>query len=916
MLPEGRNVRLGTKVDAVANPTISLRSLIYRNFLASSLITILTIEAVSLLLYFGSNAFIAMRYKQTLLAEVRENAQTISEKEAQQLDAQFHSVSILARLLQVENQRYFENPSCFALPGPPPEFAVATNGAFYKVNEAGGSLFLARHTPVTEAVRAKAEGTEAFDPLYRGVVENVPDIVAVYFNSFDDMNRYYPFIPKVYEQYDPDLTMTNYNFYYLADAHHDPERKPVWTGAYLDPAGQGWMISCVVPVYRGDFLEGVTGLDVTIKNIVDHVLDMKLPWEAHALLLDPEGTILAMPQAVENLLDMKELKEHVYDTAVSAEVLKPEAFNLLNHHDADISDQFSRFMSGGARSAFLRISGKDILAIQSQIRETGWRLMILVDRDTVFQPIYAMHGLFQRVGYGAIGAMLLFYAGFFVYLLNRSRHLADRIAQPVSRLVQATADIARTEKAAPLAMAGIGEIDSLSEHFNEMSQRLQDRGRALREQSEIQSALLSTIPVHVFLKARDLTYIMANRSFLGLVGLSAGQIVGKTDYDLFPAELATAFRKDDQSVLEADTPKLGIEEMLTNPDGSMFWVSTSKLPFHNEAQEVVGLVGVSMDITDRKKMEEHLQGLITERTAELREANRGLELELAERKKASAERDQLEVQLRHAQKMESIGQLAAGVAHEINTPIQFVGDNTRFLRDSFQELLKLVAGLEVIFKDADGKTLPPEELRMKARQLIETADVEYLSREIPTAIAQSLDGIQRVSQIVHAMKEFTHPDVNEKVLTDMNKAIESTLTVSRNEWKYAAEMVTQLEPDLPLVPCIPGDINQVVLNLVVNGAQAIAEKQKDGDDAMGTITVTTRSADNGVEILVCDTGAGISEEHRAHIFEPFFTTKEVGKGTGQGLAIAYNTVVKKHGGRISFESEVGWGTMFTVWLPV
>jgi PAS domain S-box-containing protein len=277
-------------------------------------------------------------------------------------------------------------------------------------------------------------------------------------------------------------------------------------------------------------------------------------------------------------------------------------------------------------------------------------------------------------------------------------------------------------------------------------------------------------------------------------------------------------------------------------------------------------------------------------------------------------RKALESQLRHAQKLESIGQLAAGIAHEINTPTQYVGDNTRFLQDSFTELTAIFHHFKQILAEAAGGPLPTALLEA-ARTAAEQADLDYLEEEIPLAIAQSLEGIERVSKIVRAMKDFSHPGSTEKVATDLNRAIESTITVSRNEWKYVSEMDTDLEPALPLVPCLPAELNQVILNLITNAAYAIARVVGD-DGKKGTITISTRRDGDWAEIRVADTGTGIPPEVQPKVFDPFFTTKEVGKGTGQGLAISHAVIVDKHGGTIHFETTVGQGTTFVIRLPL
>lgn len=265
--------------------------------------------------------------------------------------------------------------------------------------------------------------------------------------------------------------------------------------------------------------------------------------------------------------------------------------------------------------------------------------------------------------------------------------------------------------------------------------------------------------------------------------------------------------------------------------------------------------------------------------------------------------------------MESIGQLAAGIAHEINTPAQYVGDNTRFLRDSFASIDALFGDLDKLLEAAKRGEIT-EALIAEVNASVRGADVEYLKAEVPKAIQQSLEGIERVANIVRAMKEFSHPGNGHKQLVDLNRAIESTLTVSRNEWKYVADLVTDFDPHLPQVSCLPGDFNQVVLNIVVNAAQAIANVVENGSQARGTITVRTRHEGDWVEIRVEDTGTGIPASIRHKVFDHFFTTKGVGKGTGQGLAIAHAIVVHKHAGTIRFESEEGKGTTFIIRLPI
>jgi len=278
------------------------------------------------------------------------------------------------------------------------------------------------------------------------------------------------------------------------------------------------------------------------------------------------------------------------------------------------------------------------------------------------------------------------------------------------------------------------------------------------------------------------------------------------------------------------------------------------------------------------------------------------------------EQRELEGRLLETQKLGAIGQLAAGVAHEINTPMQFIGDNLHFARGAVSELIALLERFKVAAIEAEDKPLG----KAKLEELIMAeadADFEYAREALPKALGCSLDGVERVSNIVRAMKSFAHPGADKLAPTDLKNLIESTVVVATNEWKYVADVDVNVDVNLPPVPCVAGELNQVVLNLIVNASHAIADVVGSSGEK-GRITVSASSDETHAEIRVADSGTGIPETARAKVFEPFFTTKEVGKGTGQGLSMAYNCIVKRHRGTLSFETELGSGTTFIIRLPL
>lgn len=319
------------------------------------------------------------------------------------------------------------------------------------------------------------------------------------------------------------------------------------------------------------------------------------------------------------------------------------------------------------------------------------------------------------------------------------------------------------------------------------------------------------------------------------------------------------------------------------------------------APVVLGLTGYAIGHFHARliRIRQSIEAAVRTRTAELQQAMHELSATQAE--------------LLNAQKLEAIGGLAAGIAHEINTPIQYVSDNTRFVEESFGGLLEVATAASNL-ADAVRGVSEVAGLVEAYNDVAVQADVEFLSEEIPGALEESLEGIEQVASIVKALKSFAHPGSAEKSEEDLNEIITTTCAVARNEWKYVANMnLDGLDADLPKVPVISGPLKQVILNMIVNAAQAIGEQAQSGD--MGEISISTRVEAGQAVIEIADNGAGIPESIRDRILEPFFTTKDVGTGSGQGLAIA-QSIVDKHEGNLSFVSAIGEGTTFSIALPL
>jgi signal transduction histidine kinase len=336
------------------------------------------------------------------------------------------------------------------------------------------------------------------------------------------------------------------------------------------------------------------------------------------------------------------------------------------------------------------------------------------------------------------------------------------------------------------------------------------------------------------------------------------------------------------------------ESEVTRRDGSKFWLGVSIRPVFDRSGRVTHSVSMGADITAKREEARKKQELQDKLMEEMKERARiGLELQLA-------------------QKLESVGRLAAGIAHEINTPIQYVGDGVHFLRSAYRDYDQLLEGWRNAV-DALPEGSARSALRLEIEALTAKFDLDFLRAEIPKAFERTCDGVERVTDIVRAMREFAHPDTNEHNPADLNHAIGTTLIVASNEYRYLAKVQTEFAY-LPAVVCNIGELNQVFLNLIVNAAHAIQDAGR--DLRTGEIKISTAVEDDAVIIRVRDNGCGVPAENLSKLYDPFFTTKEVGRGTGQGLAITHSIVVDKHGGQIGVASGVGTGTEFTLRLPV
>jgi diguanylate cyclase (GGDEF)-like protein len=466
---------------------------IWQSYLRTALVPLLLIELALVAAYLFTNDAVREKNVSALRAMAEERLLSSATLRAQIIGRQlegivrstdFYRWLVWRALLEDDAEVDPEAPD------PVANLARSPGGAHYTLRDDGHfAAIYSAVTDVGEAELAKLRRLYAVDPAMKKILESHEDVVQIYFNSFDSLNIIRPYF-DVLAQYPEAINIPSYNFYYLADADHNPAREPVWTDVYVDPAGQGWMSSCIAPVYRGDFLEGVVGLDVTVKQIVQHVEELKVPWQGYALLLDGSGTIMAMPASAEGDWGVSELTDHHYAAAIERDIFKPEAFNVLKRDDS----------KGWAREVMNQQEGYETIAFAghkaiawSTIPQTGWKLLVLVPEGNIYHRVERLRDQVRDFGFAMLAGLAVFYLFFFAITFYRARRMSEHLARSLAGISRMTAMIAKGVYDNKPDPVGLTEIDaaaaSVARLGRELGDELEARKEAERRLSEVNANL-------------------------------------------------------------------------------------------------------------------------------------------------------------------------------------------------------------------------------------------------------------------------------------------------------------------------------------------------------------------------------------------------------------------------------------------
>ncbi|MDG4550215.1 MAG: ATP-binding protein [Candidatus Contendobacter sp.] len=585
---------------------------IWRSYFRVALVPLLLVGVGLIVVFWLANNLARDENIDAMRQHADEDLVYIVQRQTEILRGQLEAVAQSTRIFAGAVQRALLTPLIAdeILPQERGRYAYGEGGMYYSTQDDGGAaVFYSGIVPVGERERDKVLRTSRLDALMRDLRRNTPLVSQLYVNTFDSLNRIYPFI-DVLKHYPPRLDIPSFNFYYEADARHNPGRETVWTDVYVDPAGQGWMASNIAPVYNGDFLEAVVGLDITVSALIDSILALRIPWRGYGVLVGKNGVILALPPPGERDLGLTELKEHHYAELVARDTLKPDDFNLYRR--AEFGQLAAAFQNqpSGVGETFLAGGRKRIA--WATVPGAGWKLLIVVAKDQVHAHIVELDQRLKRLGILLVVGLILFYAGFFAVLYLRARRMSVFLSAPLVRINAMVERIGSGDYQQIAPRFPVWELDDTIQSLVAMGRRLGETNRALLTTQEaldrermLLHSLIDSIPDLIFYKDTAGVYLGCNKAFADSLKRRERDIVGKSDLELFPERVALIFRANDRRVLASGQPQRD-EEWLDHPDGRRTVIETLKTPYLDPTGKVLGLIGVSRDIDRRKQMEKAL----------------------------------------------------------------------------------------------------------------------------------------------------------------------------------------------------------------------------------------------------------------------------------------------------------------------
>ncbi|MGE6793458.1 ATP-binding protein [Pseudomonas guineae] len=587
-------------------PRYPIRQWIWRVFVQSALIPLILVESVLITVYLLSNASIRDAQIEHLQQSALDDLSAAAVREGQVINARLRSVEMQVQIFRDAALNALDNLGFQPDALERQRHALTDSGVFYSRSDDGrAASFYANSTPLAQQDHGKALRLAQLDPLMRSIQAANPRVAAAYFNTWDSYNRIYPFFATP-EQYPHDMVIPDYNFYYLADAKHNPERKVAWTEVYLDPAGMGWMLSAVAPVYRGDFLEGVVGLDITIGQMLGEIGELDVPWQGYAMLVSRDHNIMALPNAGEADFGLRELTEYSYAEAVRREVLKPEDFNLAKRADMQPLLKAMAARQGGVQEVLL--DGRKQLIAWSEIPQTGWQLVLVVDEADIFSETNRLAERYLHIGYLLIIGLALFYLLFFAFMWLRSRRLSGELVQPIDGIVRMMGELGQGNYQPKAPNSQIDELLSMAAAVRHTGEQLQASEVQRMEAQRILQLVLENTTENLWQVEAESMSITLSERFLKRFGLSHSNMsISEYNQRVHPNDLER-IRHLRELFSSSGDDRFEAEYRYADAHGEYVWLlSRGKVLERDSHGRAMCVAGTHVDITRLKHVQEDLR---------------------------------------------------------------------------------------------------------------------------------------------------------------------------------------------------------------------------------------------------------------------------------------------------------------------
>ncbi|MDH1265875.1 hybrid sensor histidine kinase/response regulator [Pseudomonas sp. GD03944] len=583
-----------------------LRQWIWRAFVQSALIPLILVESVLIAVYLLSNEAIRDAQIGHLQQGALEDLSAAVEREVQVIDSRLGAVESQAQIFRdaavqaVLNEGF--QPDALEVG----RHRMTDSGVFYSHSDDGrAASFYANSTPAAQQDHAKALRLSQLDPLMRSIRSANPLVAATYINTWDSYNRIYPFFITP-EQYPHDMVIPDFNFYYLADATHNPGRKVMWTDVYLDPAGLGWMMSAVAPVYRGDFLEGVVGLDITVGQMLAEIGELNVPWQGYAMLVSRDNNIMALPQDGEADFGLRELTQYSYAEAVHREVLKPEDFNLSRR--PDLQPLLDAMNSGGHNVQEVLLGGRKQLVAWSEIPQTGWRLLLVVDEEHIFSETNRLAERYLQIGYLLIAGLGLFYLLFFAWMWVRSRRLSDELVLPINGIIGMMRRLGLGDFHPSAPATQIDELAFMAQAVQQTGEQLQASEVKRHEAQRLLEVVLESTTESLWEVDTTSVTITLSERFVKRYGL-ASECMSFSEFNqrVHPDDLER-IRHLRQLFAVSGEDRFESEYRYANARGEYAWLLSRGRVLERDAEgQALRVAGTHVDITRLKQVQEKLR---------------------------------------------------------------------------------------------------------------------------------------------------------------------------------------------------------------------------------------------------------------------------------------------------------------------